>query len=360
MGKRVLLIANEYTTIINFRIELVRAIIKEGHTLAVALPYHDRITELTSEGCKYYSLPIDRKGTNPLKDILIIRHISKIIRDFRPHIVFTFTIKPNVYGGIACAIARVPYVSTITGLGSSIQNGGFLKKISLALYKVGLRKAKMVLFQNVENRDLLLNKGIYSGAYEMIPGSGVNLEHFSVMDYPANTTLNFAFVSRLVKDKGIEEFIEAARYIKAKYPHTLFHICGANEGSYEAELENLEEKHVVVYHGVVKDMTNIYRYIHCIIHPSYHEGMANVLLESAACGRAIICSDIHGCMEAVDDGVNGFLVKVKDVESLKDKIEKFINLSYEEQKQMGLAGRKKMEKYFDRQIVVSKYLNEIN
>ena len=107
-------------------------------------------------------------------------------------------------------------------------------------------------------------------------------------------------------------------------------------------------------------MTNIYRYIHCIIHPSYHEGMANVLLESAACGRAIICSDIHGCMEAVDDGVNGFLVKVKDVESLKDKIEKFINLSYEEQKQMGLAGRKKMEKYFDRQIVVSKYLNEIN
>lgn len=359
MKKRVLLIANEYTTIVNFRMELVSALIRKGHTVSVALPLHERVAEIRALGCEVYSLPIDRKSKNPLKDFMIIRHICKILKAFKPDMVFTFTIKPNVYGGIACALNHVPYVSTITGLGSSIQNGGVMQQFSLLLYRLGLRNAQKVFFQNIANRDVLCNNKIYTGAYEMIPGSGVNLDRFHLMEYPAGEKINFVFVARVMKEKGIEEFFEAVKYIKAKYPQCYFHICGPYEGAYETQLKDLEQRGIVVYHGMVSDMPRIYKFAHCIIHPSYHEGMANVLLESAACGKAIICSNINGCKEAVVDGVNGLLADVKSAESLKRKIEQFVLLSHEEQRSMGLAGRKKMEHEFDRNIVVNKYLKEL-
>lgn len=359
MKKRVLLIANEYTTIVNFRMELVNALIKAGHTVSVALPLHERVAEIRALGCEVYSLPIDRKSRNPFKDFIILRHICKILKTFKPDMVFTFTIKPNVYGGMACALNHIPYVSTITGLGSSIQNGGMMQKLSLFLYKLGLRNAQKVFFQNEENRDILCRNKIYMGAYEMIPGSGVNLDRFHLMEYPEGNEINFIFVARVMKEKGIEEFFEAVKYIKIKYPQCNFHICGPYEGAYETQLKDLEQKGIVVYHGMVNDMLKIYKFAHCIIHPSYHEGMANVLLESAACGKAIICSNINGCKEAVVDGVNGFLVDVKSAESLKWKIEQFVLLSYDEKKTMGLVGRKKMEREFDRNFVIKKYLNEL-
>lgn len=358
--KRVLLIANEYTTIINFRMELLQALVKAGHTVGVVLPDHERNAEIRALGCTTHSLRIDRKSKNPIKDSMIVHHISKIIKSFKPDIAFTFTIKPNVYGSIACALNKIPYVATITGLGSSIQNGGVMQKISLTLYKVGLKHAQKVFFQNFANKEFMVNNKVYAGKYEMIPGSGVNLQRFHVMDYPKSRELNFVYVGRVMKEKGIEEFFEAATYIHKKYPQTRFHICGPYEGEYETQLKELENKGVVIYHGIVKDMTSKYVFTHCIVHPSYHEGMANVLLESAACGKAIITSNIAGCKEAVDDGVNGFLAIVRDANFLKAQLEKFIALSYEEQKQMGLAGRKKMEKEFDRNIVIEKYFNELN
>lgn len=359
MKKRILLIANEYTTIVNFRMELVNALVGGGYTVAVALPLHERVAEIQTLGCEIYSLPIDRKSKNPIKDVMIVRHICKILKVFKPDMVFTFTIKPNVYGGIACALNHIPYVSTITGLGSSIQNGGVMQKISLFLYRLGLRNAHKVFFQNVANRDFLRNSKVYTGCFEMIPGSGVNLDRFHLMEYPEGKEINFVFVARVMKEKGIEEFFEAAEYIKSKYPYCNFHICGPCEGAYEIALKGLENRGIVVYHGMVSDMPRIYSFAHCIIHPSYHEGMANVLLESAACGKAIICSDINGCKEAVVDSVNGFLVDVKSIESLKQKLEQFVLLSHEERRAMGLAGRKKMEREFDRNIVVKKYLNEL-
>lgn len=359
MDKRVLLIANEYTTIVNFRMELVRALVGNGHTVAVALPMHERVAEIEAVGCQIYSLPMDRKSKNPIKDIAVVIKIDRILKSFNPDIVFTFTIKPNVYGGIACALGGIPYVSTITGLGSSIQNGGMMQKISLFLYKIGLRKAQKVFFQNVSNRNFMRNNMIYSGPFEMIPGSGVNLDRFHLMDFPDGDDINFVFVSRVMKEKGIEEFFEAAQYIKKKYPQCNFHICGPYEGDYEIRLKDLQDKGIVKYHGIVKDMPRIYSFVHCIIHPSYHEGMANVLLESAACGKAIIASNINGCLEAVDEGVNGYLCEVKNVQSLIEKIEHFVLLPFAEKKAMGIAGRKKMEREFDRNIVVKKYLDEL-
>ena len=359
MPKRILLIANEYTTIINFRMELIHAFIKAGHTVGVALPDHERNAEIRAIECMTYSLPIKRKSKNPIKDFKIVYKIFKIIDEFHPDIAFTFTIKPNVYGGIACTMKHIPYVATITGLGTSIQNGGLMQKVSLFLYKFGLKNAQKVFFQNTSNRDFLIQTHTYEGKYEVVPGSGVNLSRFHVMNYPSNEELNFVYVGRVMKEKGIEEFFEAATYIHGKYPYVYFHVCGPCEDVYEERLRELERRGIVIYYGRVKDMTTKYVIAHCIVHPSYHEGMANVLLEAAACGKAIIASDIAGCREVVDDGVNGFLVDVKNADSLKENIEKFIFLSYEQQKQMGLAGRKKVEKEFDRNIVIGMYLGEL-
>ena len=360
MGKRVLLIANEYTTIVNFRMELLQALLKEGHTVAVALPDHERNQEIGNLGCEVISLPILRKNKNPLKDLAIVKHILDIIKVFRPDIAFTFTIKPNVYGGIACAMMHVPYVANITGLGTAVENGGLMQKITTTLYKIGLKKAQKVFFQNSENRDFMLNRGVYKGEYKLIPGSGVNLTRFKLIEYPPTDTINFVYVARLMKEKGIEEFFDAAAYIKEKYPNTQFHICGYYEGAYEERLKDLEKKGIVTYHGMVKDMTTIYSFTHCTILPTFYpEGMSNVLLESAASSKALITTNRAGCREIVEDGINGYIIKPQDSKDLIEKIEKFLSLSREEQKAMGIAGRKKVEREFDRKFVVDAYLKEI-
>lgn len=359
MVKRILLIANEYTTIINFRMELLCALKKAGYEVAVALPDHKRNIEIKALGCILYSLTIDRKSKNPIKDFSVIYHISQILNQYCPDIVFTFTIKPNVYGGIACSLKKIPYVATITGLGSSIHNVGWMQKISLTLYKIGLKNAQKVFFQNTENRDFLIKKGIYKGNCAMIPGSGVNLKRFHLMEYPIEDTINFVFVGRVMKEKGIEEFFEMAIFIRNKYPNTRFHICGPVEGTYKDKLGELERNGIIAYHGMITDMTLIYSFTHCTVLPSYHEGMANVLLESAACGRPIITSNIAGCRETVDDGINGFLVDVNNSSYLIEKVEKFLCLDFNQRKQMGVAGRKKMEAEFDRNFVIETYLKEL-
>ena len=360
MGKRVLLIANEYTTIVNFRMELLQTLLKEGHTVAVALPDHERNQEISNLGCEVISLPILRKNKNPLKDLAIVKHILDIIKMFRPDIAFTFTIKPNVYGGIACAMKHVPFVANITGLGTAVENGGLMQKITTTLYRIGLKHAQKVFFQNSENRDFMLNRGIYEGEHKLIPGSGVNLTRFKLIDYPPTDTINFVYVARLMKEKGIEEYFDAATYIREKYPNTQFHICGYYEGAYEERLKALEKKGVVIYHGMVKDMTTIYSFTHCTVLPTFYpEGMSNVLLESAASGKPLITTNRAGCREIVEDGINGYIIKPQDNKDLIDKIEKFLSLSHEEQKEMGIAGRKKVEREFDRNFVVDAYLKEI-
>lgn len=359
MSKKILLIANEYSTIINFRMELVKALVDEGYTVGIALPLHERVKEFVDLGCKYYPLNVDRRSKNPIKDVRLLKDISKILKEFKPSFAFTFTIKPNVYGGLVCALNNTPFAATITGLGSSIQNGGFMRKISLFLYKIGLRKASKVFFQNQENRNLFREEKIFRGDDVLLPGSGVNIERFKLMPYPPDDSINFVFVGRVMKEKGIEELFEAAEYIREKYPNAHFHICGACEEAYNDKLRVLEEKGVIIYHGMIKDMTKIYAGMHCVVHPSYHEGMANVLLESASCGRPIIASNIFGCREAVEEGETGFLIESKNVDSLKTALEKFISLPYVKRKSMGVAGRRKMETGFDRKLVVKKYLEAI-
>lgn len=361
MGKKVLLIANEYTTIINFRMELIVALIEQGNTVAVALPPHDRNNEIKALGCEIIEIHVSRRGMNPKNEFQTIKEIKKVLDSYKPDIVFTFTIKPNIYGGIACSSREIPYVANITGLGTAVEKSGIMQIITVKLYKIGLKNAKTVFFQNTENQDFMISRGIYSGAHELIPGSGVNLSRYELVEYPKDETIRFAYVARIMKEKGIEQYFDAAENIKKKYSDVEFHICGSCEGAYEEKLKRLEKEGVIIYHGMVKDMTSIYKILNCVVLPTYYpEGMNNVLLESAACGIPIITTNRPGCREIVDDGINGYVVKAKSSVDLIEKIEQFLSLSYNERKEMGLAGRKKVEREFDRNFVIKSYLRVVN
>ena len=207
----------------------------------------------------------------------------------------------------------------------------------------------------------MVRHGIVKGEYDLLPGSGVNLEQYKVYPYPNGETVDFIFVARVMKEKGIDQYLEAAKEIRKRHPETRFHICGFCEQNYENSLKELSDNGTVIYHGLVEDMRPIYQIADCTIHPTYYpEGLSNVLLESAACGRPIITTDRIGCREVVDDGVNGYIVKQRDSEDLIQKIERFLELDRDEREKMGLAGRKKVEKEFDRQIVIDKYLKEMS
>jgi galacturonosyltransferase len=357
---KVLILANNDMGLYKFRRELLEELVKENE-VSFCVP-EGKFTEAIREiGCRFIPCTLmDRHGTNPVNELRLLGFYKKVLRDVRPDVVFTYTIKCNAYGGIACARLGVPYVANVTGLGTAVENGGWMQKISLTLYRMGLRKAQKVFFQNGDNRDFMLSRGIVKGEYDMIPGSGVNLARYGVRPYPAGDTVDFVFVARVMKEKGIDQYLEAAKAIRKKHPETRFHICGACEQDYRETLDRLNADGTVVYHGLVADMGPIYEMDCCTVHPSYYpEGISNVLLESAATGRPIITTDRPGCREVIDDGVNGFIVKQKDSEDLIRQLERFLSLSAAERRAMGLAGRAKIEREFDRQIVVRKYMDEL-
>lgn len=357
--KTILLLANKYTTIVNFRLEVVEALVKAGYEVYVSLPHHDRIKEIEAVGAKTIITDVSRRGTNPFADLKLMLTYRKLIKRLQPSIVFTYTIKPNVYGGMACALCKVPYVANITGLGTAVENGGIMQKLTVFLYRMGLGKAKTVFFQNSENRTFFEKHRIAVGKHASLPGSGVNLKRFELMEYPADGEVHFAFISRIMREKGIEQYLDTARAVSEKHPNVFFHVCGFGDEEYEHKMEMLHEQGVIIYHGLLDDVRVMLKDAHCVIHPTFYpEGMSNVLLESAACGRPIISTDRPGCREAIDHGVNGFKVLERDSDDLIAKTEEFLSRSYEQRKEMGMKGREKVQREFDRNIVVERYLEK--
>lgn len=359
--KKVLILVNHDVVIYNFRKELVERLLNDQYEVYISSPYGERIDSLVEIGCKYIETSIKRHGTNIIEELKLLFNYKRIIRKLEPDIVLSYTIKPNIYGGIACKLLKIPYIANITGLGTAVESEGIMQRISIILYKLAFKKVTCVFFQNEENRKFFIDNNIAVNKQRLIPGSGVNLNHFNVLEYPPDKIVEFAFISRIMKEKGIEQYLKAAEFIRDKYPNTRFHICGFCEEAYESKLQTLHERGIINYHGMQRDVRKILAKTHCTIHPTYYpEGMSNVLLESAACGRPIITTNRSGCREIVDDGVNGYIVEQQNVQDLIEKIEKFIKLSYDEKKNMGLAGRKKVEIQFDREIVVEAYMNEID
>lgn len=352
------MIGNHDVVIYNFRHEIIERLLQDGYKVGVVLPYGEKVELLKKEGCFFFETKVDRRGTSIWKDAKLFFTYYKLLRQEKPDIILTYTIKPNIYGSLAAGIQKIPCIVNITGLGSAVENEGIMKKISLSLYKLALRNVNYVFFQNQSNRNLFIKRHICVGKHDLLPGSGVNVKRQSLQKYPEGKT-KFVFVGRLMREKGIEEYLYAARVMKQNYPDTEFHICGFCEEAYLQKVKELQEKKIVTYHGMVQDMRDIYREMSCIVLPSYHEGMSNVLLEAAATGRPGIASRIPGCEEIIEHGKTGYLFERKSREQLCETIEKFLCLSYEERANMGLAARRKMEKDFDRKIIVNKYMDVI-
>lgn len=358
---RVLIITNVFGGLYNFRRELVEKLASENE-LICALPDDPRKGWFDEIGCKFIEVPTDRRGTNPLTDYKLYKTYRRLIRELKPEVALTYTIKPNIYGGLAANREGVPCFANITGLGTGILRKTVLKRVIIYLYRRALRNAACVFFQNAENQRFFIDEKIVTGKNRLIPGSGVNLERYHFEEYPENDkSIRFLFIGRVMKEKGIDEFLSAAKRVKAIYPDTQFDIVGwLEEKEYEAVLKDYQERGIAQYHGPQTDVHSFIKNSHATVNPSYHEGMSNVLLESASTGRPVIASNIPGCRETFEDGVSGLAFEPRNAEDLTDKLIKFIELPYEKKKAMGIAGRRKVEREFDRNIVIEAYMEEIN
>lgn len=355
---KVLFLVNHDVVIYNFRLELVEELLKQGHDVFISCPNGERINELTKLGAVHRDIYISRHGINPFRDMKLIREYKKLIKDIRPDIIFTYTIKPNIYGAIAAKKHNIPCVANITGLGMAVENQGIKQKICILLYKHAFKKIKKVFLQNEENREFFIKHKIAIGKHDLLPGSGVNLDRFRPLPFPKTDVINFVFIGRILEEKGIEYYLQCAKYIKEKYANVEFHVCGFVEDKYHGKLQQFVDDGIVIYHGMVRDIRAIHAFSHCTVFPSFYpEGMSNVLLEASACARPVITTNRSGCRETVDDCITGYVVPVKNQDALNNAVERFFNS--EQKERMGINARAKVEKEFDRQIIVKKYLEEL-
>lgn len=350
---KILILANYDVGLFCFRRELIEELLK-NNTVFISLPYGELVEPLKNMGCVFINTQFERRGINPIKDFALMLRYCKILKKQKPDLVITYTIKPNVYGGLACRLLKIPYAANITGLGTAFQGEGILRKLVTLMYKVGLKKAKTVFFENAENRQIFIDEKIVKEDQScLLNGAGVNLEHFEVTEYPAeNGTTRFLFVGRVMKEKGIDELFKAMQLLSTDGIDCALDVVGGCEEDYTEKLKQYENEGWLNYHGYQRDVRPFIAAAHCFVLPSWHEGMANTNLECAAMGRPVITSNIHGCLEAVEDGVTGFLCEKQNPESLYNAMKRFCGLTLDEKKNMGLSARRRMEEIFDKSKVV--------
>lgn len=358
--KQILILANHSGGLYDFRKDLI-AELKKHASVTVAVPHNDRWDELLMLADRVIELPVDRRGMNPAHDGRLFRQYRTMLGEVKPDLVITYTIKPNIYGGMACRMAHIPYAVNITGLGSAIENGGWLKKFVLALYKPALKAAKVVFFENDGNRDTLVATGVVpDGRDAVLNGAGVNLDDYPCQPYRQDGPVRFVFVGRVMHEKGVDELFCAAKRIKQELGGNVeFHFVGSFEEAYKPVMDELEQAGVVKYHGYQTDMKPFYAMASCVVLPSYHEGMSNVLLEAAASGRPLITSDIPGCREAVEDGVSGLLCPPKDADALCETMQRFAQLPVDLRAEMGRCSRQLMERKFSKTAVVAETIKHL-
>lgn len=361
--KKVLILANHHITIYAFRRELIKNLLDSGYQVTLALPYIDEVNYFSDLGCVIIDTPLERRKTNPLNDLKLLFQYYRIISTIKPDIILTYTIKPNTYGGLAARISRTKVIHTVTGLGSVYIQNMWQKKIAILLNKLAFKNSEKIFFLNDDNKNFYKDIGIIkSERYtKIVPGSGVNLKQFKYHELDLKSNITFIFVGRILKDKGIEEYLTAAEKIKNKYNNVKFEVVGfVDDEKYSEMLKRYENKNIIQYLGKRNDIPKLMTNATCIVLPSYGEGRGTVLQEGAAIGRPLITCNTFGCKENVDDGQNGYLCKVADSVSLEECLEKFITLSNVDKLAMGRYSRVKAENEFDRNIVINSYINEIN
>jgi glycosyltransferase involved in cell wall biosynthesis len=382
---RIAISGNSAWNLVNFRSKLIVSLINVGHEVIAISPPDLYSIKLKELGCHCIDIKIDNHGVNPLKDFFLFASYLKLFHKHRPNIFLGYTIKPNVYGSLAANILKIPVINNISGLGTAFINETWITKLVQVLYRTALSGSSCVFFQNPEDRNLFVSRRLIRPAkttgvqtIQLLPGSGVDLTHF----YPGAKSklthhdltadlyahdpmekvreLTFLFIGRVLRDKGVLEFVEAAKIIKSTHVKVRFCILGFLDAKNttaisRAEVDGWIDEDLIDYLGEVEDVRAAIAASDCVVLPSYREGTPRSLLEAAAMARPLIATDVAGCREVVEDEVNGYLCKPRDALDLANKMLKMIDLEPIQRKQMGIKGRKKIEREFDEKIVISKY-----
>jgi glycosyltransferase involved in cell wall biosynthesis len=362
----ILMTVNAAWNIWNFRRPIVEALIADGHRVTVLAPADDSVTNLESIGCRFLPLKMDVKGLNPLQDLKLMQRFKRIFRSERPDVVLSYTIKNNIFGAMAAKACNTPFIPNVTGLGTAFLSGGLLQTVAEGLYRQAFAPLSHVFFQNSDDRDLFLERRlVHPMRVGLLPGSGIDLDRFAVAEYPAAIQAPvFLMIARLLRDKGVEEYVAAARLVKAKSPDTRFQLLGAVDAANRtaidgATVKSWQDDGSIEYLGTTVDVRPHIAAAHCVVLPSYREGAPRTLIEAAAMARPLIATDVPGCRSVVEDGVSGLLCEVRSGESLAAACLSFLGRSREEQTAMGRAGREKMETEFDQALVVQAYRDAI-
>lgn len=361
MGKRVLILSNHFITLYNFRKELIQRLIEGKHEVFISMPKSEDNKYFENLGCKIIETKVDRRGINPIKDFKLILDYIKIMKRIKPDIIFSYTIKPNIYGSIASNLTNYKQVCNITGTGATFLKKSLVSEVAKILYKISVKHSYKVFFQNSGDKDYFVENKMIKDNFEVIPGSGVNLEQYEFCELPEGDEVNFIFIGRVMEVKGIDEYLECAKVIKGKYSNANFYVAGfVEEEKYKAIIDEYNEKGIIKYIGFQKNIKEWIKKMHCTVLPSHGgEGVPNVLLESAAMGRICIASNISGSNEVIEDKKTGYLFNVKDYNGLIECMKCILDNDNIKNKKMAMLANKKIKNEFDRNLIINIYLNEI-
>lgn len=359
-AKTILFLSNHFITLYNFRRELIARLLERGHRVVLAMPAMEQNVYFKDLGCEIIETPMSRRGMDPLEDLRLLRQYRRILREVDPDVIFSYTIKPNIYGTLASNALGYRQICNITGTGATFLKENLLSRLVRGLYRISVRKCSKVFFQNTGDRDYFIRHGMVKDNWDMLPGSGVNLEQHALAPMPDDGEVRFLYIGRIMAVKGIDQYLQCAKAIRARHPDTRFYLAGfIEEAALEPVMKEYTEAGIVEYLGFRDDIDDWIRRCHCTVLPSLGgEGVPNVLLESAATGRACIASNINGSREVIEDGVTGYLYPVGDTQALTDRIERFLALSPAERQAMGLCGHEKAAREFDREKVIARYVEE--
>jgi glycosyltransferase involved in cell wall biosynthesis len=352
--------------VVNFRSRLIESLLAKGWRVVVLSPPDRHVSRLIASGAEHVPITLDNAGTNPLKELKTLLRLRQAIAQIGPSVVLTFTPKINIYLSIAARTLGVPVIANISGLGRGFVAGGWIKRVSRALYGLALRWPSTVFFQNEEDRSIFIEGGLVDAARtHRLPGSGVDVKRFSPQPKPQPGPFQFLLVARLMWDKGVGEFVQAARIVKAIRPDVEFVLAGFldvdNPSAVpRATVEEWQREGVIRFLGSFDDMVPVYAQADCVVLPSYREGMPRTLLEAASMAKPTITSDAPGCREAVVNGVTGLIVKTRDVHSLAMAMLELLQMPQEQRESLCQAARERILNEFDETIVIDAYAQRLS
>ncbi|MDL5049241.1 glycosyltransferase family 4 protein [Oscillatoria amoena NRMC-F 0135] len=363
---RVAVVLNTSWNLYNFRMNLIKSLQAHGHEVHTVAPKDDYTQRLTEIGCIHHQVKMDSRGANPLKDFALIFELRSIYKRVKPDVILHYTIKPNVYGTLAAAGLRIPVINNVCGLGTVFLKNDFISRVAVLLYRLSFRFANKVFFQNPDDLNLFLSRKLVSeNTVDLLPGSGIDLTRFTSAPINRNDKFTFLLISRLITDKGVLEYVDAVKKLKAEGLEAKFQVLGAideehKRGISKTLIDQWIQSGTIEYLGTTEDVRGFIQQADCVVLPSYREGTPRTLLEAASISRPIIATNVPGCNQVVDDNVNGYLCNLKDADDLADKMRQMATLSDAVREQFGQNGRKKMEAHYDESIVINKYLDALS